>query len=359
MLVRTLRACLPALLVLAARVPAQTPPRHESKATLGDVTVTVEHGQPPWSEDRIGAIGQIPPGFPWRMGSENLTTIKIDGGPIFFGDKLVRPGRYGFNLTRVGTQDWAYTVFEPTHESDPNYFTLRGDEPSQQQIPAKFQSDATPSAEALTIDVTGDAKGGSCVLAWGPLRVSAPIIPVRITTSAININGYDTITSWYTRPLAEGVDLTQPILAGNIPLKFDESEDCSMNVYVMLKDDQLCAELRNVEREQWERDNALMGDRRKQLQAALDQFGAQAEGQIRPLLKDLDLREARNEVNLEMSTRRPDKIEIHEKAYDGSGAGLRAELVKSRGGLRLDISLGAKTAVLSLDESLFALKADG
>jgi len=356
MLVRSMRIGVPAVLCLAASVQAQTP-RHESKAKIGDVSIAVEHGQPPWSEDRLGQIAQIPPGFPWRMGAEKLTTIDVTGGPVFFGDQLIKPAHYGFNLRRLGPQTWGFTLFDPTHEAEDNYFTPRGDEAAQ-TLQSTFVADAQPSVEALTIDITGDANGGKCELSWGPMRVSAPIVPVRVVTRAVNINSYDTITSWYTRPLATDADLSQPILAGKIPLEIDE-DDCSLNVYVMLKGDKICALLRNVEREKWEHDTATMGDTRKQLEAALQQFGAQAEGQIKPMLKDLDIREIRNEVNLETSVDRPDNIEITEQAYDGTGTGLRCELIKARGGLRLDISIGSKTAVLALDEEQLQKKAKG
>src|SRR5882672_8105630 len=102
MLIRSLRAGVPAFLVLAAVAQAQdAPPRHTSTDQFDAATVTIEHGQPAWTEDRLGAMQQIAPGIPWRMGSENLTTIVVKGGPILFGNQIVQPARYGVNLARA------------------------------------------------------------------------------------------------------------------------------------------------------------------------------------------------------------------------------------------------------------------
>jgi hypothetical protein len=356
MFARSLWAGLPAVLALASVAQAQAP-RHTSTATFGKTTVTVEHGQPPWSEDRLGQIAQIPPGQPWRMGSELLTTIEIKGGPIFFGDKLITPARYGFNLVRVGEKDWMFVAFEPLHESPQGPFTMVGDEPSN-LVPSKFVADAEPSVAAMTIDVTGNEAGGKCELSWGPMRVSAPITPIAVTTAPLTINSNEAEASWYSRPLLPDADLTKPMIAGKIALELD-GDDCSMNVYVMMLGDEIVTLFRNAEREKWETENAQIDGRQKQLEAAIQQFGAQAEAQIAPLISDLKHRQAVNEVYLEDSVDRPDNLKFTEKALDGKGAGLRCDLLKVRGGLRLEVTLGAKTAVVAVDESQFVKKASG
>jgi hypothetical protein len=356
MLVRSLWAGLPAVLVLTAVAQAQTP-RHTSTAKFGNTTVTVEHGQPPWSEDRLGQIAQIPPGTPWRMGAELLTTIEIKGGPIFFGDKLIPPARYGFNLMRTGEKDWSFVTFDPLHESPQGPFTLVGDEPAT-LIPSKFVGDAAESAAALTLDVTSGDAGGKCELAWGPMRISAQITPVTITTSAVTINSNDAEASWYSRPLPPDADLTKPMIAGKVALELD-GDDCSMNVYVMMQGDQIVTLFRNAEREQWETENSQIDGRQKQLEAAIAQFGAQAEAQIAPLITDLKRKQARNEVMLEESVDRPDNLKFSEKASDGKGTGLRCEMLKVRGSVRLEVTLGAKTAIITVDESQFVKKAAG
>jgi len=126
-----------------------------------------------------------------------------------------------------------------------------------------------------------------------------------------------------------------------------------------MQGDQIVAELRNVEREQWEAENAKIADQQKLLDAALQQFGQQAEAQIAPLIAGLKRRNARNEVNLEDTANRPDNLKFSDKAYDGTGSGMKCELVKTRSGLKLEITLGSKTGVLALDESKFALKTSG
>jgi DUF2911 family protein len=355
MFARSLRAGLPAVLALASVAQAQAP-RHTSTAAFGKTTVTVEHGQPPWSEDRLGQVSQIQPGQPWRMGSELLTTIEVKGGPIFFGDQLVPPARYGFNLVRT-PDGWMFIAFDPLHESPQGPFTLMGDEPSI-PIPAKFVADAEPSVPAMTIDVTAADKSGKCELSWGPLRVTAPITPIAVTTSPVTINSNEAEASWYARPLPADADLTKPMIAGKIALEIGD-DDCSMNVYVSLQGEEIVTTFRNAEREKWESEIAAGEGRQKVYEAAIQQFGAQAEAQLAPVISDLKHKQAVNEVYLEDSVDRPDNLKFSEKALDGKGSGLKCDMLKVRGGLRLEVSIGAKTAVVSLDESQFAKKASG
>ena len=355
MFARSLRAGLPAVLALASVAQAQAP-RHSSTATFGKTTVTVEHGQPPWTEDRLGQISQIQPGQPWRMGSELLTTIEVKGGPIFFGDQLVPPARYGFNLVRT-PDGWMFLAFDPLHESPQGPFTMLGDEPSI-AIPSKFVADAEPQVAAMTIDVTAADKAGKCELAWGPLRVSAPITPIAVTTTPVTINSNEAEASWYARPLTADADLTKPMIAGKIALELD-GDDCSMNVYVSLQGEEIVTTFRNAEREKWEAEIAAGEGRQKMFEAAIQQFGAQAEAQLAPMISDLKHKQAVNEVYLEDSVDRPDNLKYSEKALDGKGSGLRCDMLKVHGGLRLEVSIGAKTAIVSLDESQFAKKASG
>ncbi len=358
MLIRSLRAAVPAVLALSAVAQAQdAPPRHTSTEQFDAATITIEHGQPAWTEERLGAMQQIAPGLPWRMGSENLTTMVIKGGAVLFGNQIVQPARYGVNLARAGANDWAFVLFDPIHEQDQNYFTMRGDEKNQ-IVPTSFVADAQPSVPALTVDVTGDKHCGKCELQWGPMRVSAPITPITLRTAGVSINDADTETTWYSYPLAANADLSKPMIAGKIGLTLDD-EDCTMNVYVSLQGEQIVADLRNVERETWEQENAKIADQQKLLDAAIQQFGQQAEAQIAPLITALKRKNARNEVMLEETAGRPDNLKFTDKAYDGTGTGLKCELVKTRSGLKLEITLGNKTSVVALDESKFTLKTSG
>jgi hypothetical protein len=356
MLFRSLRAGIPALLALTAVARAQAP-RHTSTEKFDAATITVEHGQPPWSEERLGTIQQIPPGFPWRMGSEGLTTLEIKGAPVLFGSQVIQPARYGVNLVRGGANDWSFVLFEPTHEADANGFQMKGDEKNQ-VVATKFVADAQPSVEALTIDVKSDQHCGTCELKWGPLRVSAPITPITAHAANVSINSNETETTWYSYPLPADADLSKPIIAGRIGLQVDD-DDCSMNVYVSMQGDQIVAELRNVEREQWETENAKMVDLQKFLDAAIQQFGQQAEAQVAPQIAGIKRKTARNEVMLEETAGRPDHLKFSDKAYDGTGSGMKCDLVKTRSGLKLEITLGNKTGVLAIDESKFVPKTSG
>ena len=102
-----------------------------------------------------------------------------------------------------------------------------------------------------------------------------------------------------------------------------------------------------------------MIDLQKLLDATIQQFGQQAEAQIAPQITAIKRKTARNEVMLEESVNRPDNVKFSDKAYDGTGSGMKCDLVKTRSGLKLEISLGNKTGVLAIDESKLAPKASG
>src|SRR5262249_17440303 len=159
-----------------------------------------------------------------------------------------------------------------------------------------------------------------------PMRVSAPITPITIRSAPVSLNENETETTWYSYPLPADADLSKPLIAGRIGLSLDD-DDCSMNVYVSLQGDQIVADLRDVEREQWEAENAKIVAQQKLLDAAIQQFGPQAEAQIAPLITALKRKSARNEVMLEESVGRPDNLKFSDKAYDGTGTGMKCELV--------------------------------
>ena len=51
----------------------------------------------------LGQMAQLAQaGQAWRLGSEGITTLEVKGGPIFFGEQLIQPKRYGFNLLATG-----------------------------------------------------------------------------------------------------------------------------------------------------------------------------------------------------------------------------------------------------------------
>jgi len=364
MLARPLRDAILATLALAPFASAQQPagggqgaPRHRSAAALGDSNVVIEHGQPTWNESRIGQIAQVPIGQVWRMGSEGMTTLSVSGAPIFFGEEFLRPGRYGFNLLHVADNAWSFVVFDPIHESQGTP-QMMGDE-TNWQIPSKFVGDAAESVPELTIDVIADGESAVCELKWGPMRVTAPISAVQLATSEFELNGTIATATWYRRPLRPDADCTQPTIAGSIELEI-EGEDCSMNIYLLQEGDHVVALFRNRERERWERENAGIEERVKQFEAAIQQFGAQAEAQIGPILQQMRRRKTKNEVLLEDSVGRPDNLRFTAPSEEAGGtARISCEFVKTRSTRNLEVVHGGRRALIRLDEDRFAVKASG
>lgn len=335
------------------------PSRHTATAKLGETELTIEHGQPAWSDERLGQMAQLAQaGQPWRMGSgtggAEITTLEVKGAPVFFGDQLVQPGRYGMNLLATGENAWSFVVYEPLHaDQSPS---MLGDEPAQ-QVATTFESTATEIVPLMTIDLHQDGRTAACTLAWGPLRVSATFCAAQVTRSEIELNGFAARTMWYRRALPAGVDLSHPLLAGTIDFTIDE-DDCSMNVYVMQEGEQIVAVLRNREREEAEKLSATLTDGLKRLDALLQQFGPQAEGQIKPLKDRAERQLIKNTITLEDTENRPDQIRFQSPAEPANGdGGMSCDLFQTRSSINLEIILGAKRAVVRLEESAFALKA--
>jgi hypothetical protein len=331
-------------------------PRHTSKATLGDATVVIEHGQPPWSDDRLGQMAQIPAGAVWRMGSEGISTFTLSGGPIFFGDELVQPGRYGINLVHAGDSLWHFILFEPKHEAE-GVPQMMGDEPNK-LIASKFTDKEAEAVPALTIDVVPEGEAGNCKLAWGPMRVTAPLTAITVTESELELNEYNAKARWYRRPVTADADATKPAIVGHIDLEID-GESCAMNVYLQLDGSNVVATMRNEERERWEREIAAGEQQMKIFDGLIQQFGAQAEAQIGPAKAGLRRRMAKNEVLLEDSTARPDNLKFTAAGEDATAGRLSCGLVKTRSGLNLEAVVGGKKALIRVDEAMFMLKSEG
>jgi hypothetical protein len=344
-------------LALAQNPPApaaapQGAPRYRSHARIGEANVVIEHGQPPWNDQRIGQMGQIPPGLAWRMGSEGITTMVVTVGSVFFGEELIRPGRYGFNLLRTGDSAWSFLLFEPRREAQGGVQWI--DEPNQ-QIPATFVGDAAESAPALTVDVASEGELGVCELKWGPMRVTAPLAAVTVNESEIELGGWPAVARWYRRALRPDAEATLPTLSGTIELEIDD-EDCSMNVYLSQDGGNLVALFRNQERERCERENAVVDLRIQQLQALIQQFGAQAEAQVGPTLQQARRSKAKNEITLEDTTRLPDNLKFSAPAEDAPPGRVSCDYLKIRSGRSLEACFAGKKALIRLDDSQFALK---
>ncbi|MBM4013832.1 MAG: DUF2911 domain-containing protein [Planctomycetes bacterium] len=337
----------------SAAPAAQGAPRHSSTATLGATTVIVEHGQPAWNDQRLGQLAQLAQqgGGAWRLGSEGLTTLVVKGGPVFFGEELIQPGRYGFNLMPTGENQYSFVVFEPKNEA--NAPQMLGDEPNQ-LVPATFSGDAVEVVAAMSIDFAATGETGTCTLAWGPLRLVAPLSAAAVTTAEIELNGNPAKTTWYRRALVEGTDCTRPRIAGKIDFEIDGS-DCSMNVYVMIEGEQLVAVMRNRERETAEAQNKTIEAGMARFDALIQQFGPQAEAQINGMKRQAQRQQIKNELLLEETANCPDNLRFATACEAGRPGILHCEVFQTRRSINLELALGGKKGVIRIDENLFAL----
>lgn len=144
------------VLALAAPAFAQTD-RGEAKATVAGKAVSVEYGRP--SLKGRDMLGQAQVGQAWRMGSNAATTLKTDAD-LTFGAVAVPKGEYVLKATKTAADAWQLNVH------------AKADGAKVADVPF-VAGKAAASAEAFTIDLTGQGNKGELKLTWGTTTLTA------------------------------------------------------------------------------------------------------------------------------------------------------------------------------------------
>ncbi|HEX8183720.1 MAG TPA: DUF2911 domain-containing protein, partial [Blastocatellia bacterium] len=118
--------------------------------------VSVEYGRPALKGRDLEKM--IRPGQEWRMGSNAATTFTTDVD-LVFGDKPVPKGKYILKAKLVEQEKWLLL------------FQSEGQEQAA-EVPLTLQRVDSP-AELMTIELVRKGSGGSFILHWGDLALSA------------------------------------------------------------------------------------------------------------------------------------------------------------------------------------------
>jgi len=142
--------------------------RGETKAKIGNATVTIEYGKP--SLKGRDPMKMIRPGQPWRMGSNAPTTIEADADLNIGGTTVPKGNHVLLALQDEAGKWWLIVSSKSNFEYEPSAKLAQG--------PMEL-SKATDSVEQLEIKLSGKGDHGTIAVAWGTLRLAADIEPAK------------------------------------------------------------------------------------------------------------------------------------------------------------------------------------
>lgn len=131
-----------------------------SKVTIAGKNISVEHGRPSTSGAGYKQMSTVKDGFVWRLGSNEVTTLKTDVA-LKFGDNKLEPGRYGLFAKRAG-MGWRLVVSKK-NEGHP-----MGHKPEEDLFEVGLDTTEAPAeTELLTISLGQKDGKGTLSILWG------------------------------------------------------------------------------------------------------------------------------------------------------------------------------------------------
>jgi hypothetical protein len=139
--------------------------RGKAELKAGAGSITVDYGRPALKGRDM--LSQLQAGQSWRMGN-NQATILTTPVDLTFGSNKLPKGSYSLFLKKVDAEK-----FELVLNSQVGQWGLTHDA-SKDLFSAPMKKETSPSAvEIFTIDLKSAPKGGTLVLNWGTLQLSA------------------------------------------------------------------------------------------------------------------------------------------------------------------------------------------
>jgi hypothetical protein len=181
--------------LLPGALQAQAP-RASAEVSFGAIKVSVEYGCPAWNERRLAQMEQqVPIGGLWRMGADDHTTILVSGGAVRLGDLVIDDGGFGLNARRTGEREWSFLLYDGGEAT-------ASPEDETSETPATFTERQDPAPERLAITI-GDEKGAKVLqVRFGPLVLSAPIVPLAVRDVEIKLGAETVDARWFTAAAA-------------------------------------------------------------------------------------------------------------------------------------------------------------
>jgi hypothetical protein len=157
-------ACLLALSMMVLFLPAQDD-RGKAELNAPGGKIAVDYGRPelkgrdPLTWQKDGAY--------WRMGMNAMTTLSTPAD-ILFGKSKLAKGTYGIWLLKISADKYELALNSDTSGMGMNH------DKAKDVISVPMKKTAVPSAvETFTIDLKQASGGGTFVMTWGTIQLSA------------------------------------------------------------------------------------------------------------------------------------------------------------------------------------------
>jgi len=342
------RATVPFLLAAAAGEARAQAPRETAEATIGAATIRIEYGSPPWNEERREQIDSaLPVGAVWRLGADRRTTLVVGGGPVLIGGALLEPGGYGLNIRRTAEKEWSFVVFDGADTS------VQLEDPAW-EAPARVEEKAGAAPERLVVGFADAGGQRELFVRWGPLQIAAPVAPVAMSESEIEIGGEQASSRWFACAAADAPGSGAWTLAGIVSSFYVGDVDCGIDVDLRLDGGAATVRFTNRER-------AKVADRLSRVEAALAALERSAAGaapgsaarRFAPRRRTLDEAKTRLSEELEGLAANPAPFEVAvplAPAKTPSGR-VAATLVRRGGSLAVVVEAGDRGGEAAVDEA--------
>lgn len=195
-------------------------PRGAADAEVGDAKVHVDFGVATWDEKQRAPLEALAPGATWEFGADERTTLVVSEGAIRLGDLVVDAGTFGFAARRTADKSWAFWV----------------DDGTDALVPAA-KAGVDPKAavvKKLALAFT-EANGARALeLKYGPYVLRAPVVPVEVKESEVELGGERASARWYSVAKADALRPGTWSRAGTTQSFYVNDVDASFDVEMKL-----------------------------------------------------------------------------------------------------------------------------
>jgi hypothetical protein len=332
-----------AALVVEGALQAQAP-RESAEVAFGPIKVCVEHGCPPWNEARRAQMErQLPVGGLWRIGADDHTTILVSGGAIRLGDLVVDDGGFGLNARRATETDWTFVVYdggEATASPEDNTW----------ETPATFTERQDPAPERLAITIADEKGTKLLTVRFGPMVLSAPIVPVESRDAELTLGGETANTRWFSAAAANAPRPGAWVRVGTTRSFFVGEVNCALDVDMKLDASGAAVRFRNRARARVADKIAELGAEVARLKkGAAGEGGARAERAVKSL--EAQLAKLTEELKDVGSAPEPLELAVPLAAAKSPSGKFGAELVRHGDKLELVVQANDRAGTVAVDEA--------
>lgn len=134
----------------------------------------VDHGAPPWNDERDAAVAAMPVGGRWRLGQDWPTTLEINA-PITLGGKRLAAGSWHLTLAKAKGGRWNLIVSDARADFAAK---IDGFAPEQVrtvlEVPLRAARAPSP-AGALSVEFAREGNQAQLAITFGELRLDVPL----------------------------------------------------------------------------------------------------------------------------------------------------------------------------------------